>query len=104
MRRLVYLHSAQEDLTAIVTYLVQETRNPALARAFVLQLRQQCSKLAGLPGLLGRARPELRPDLRSFPFKTYVIFFRYAAERLEIISVLEGHRDVEQVFHQATRD
>jgi plasmid stabilization system protein ParE len=51
-----------------------------------------------LPGTLGRARPELRPNIRSFAFRGYVIFFRYEGERLEVINVLEGHRDVESFY------
>lgn len=33
-------------------------------------------KNAGLPGTLSYARPDLRPDIRSFAFKGYAIFFR----------------------------
>jgi toxin ParE1/3/4 len=55
-------------------------------------------KLAGLPGVMGRARPELRTDIRSFPHKGYVIFFRYTGDFFEVINVLEGHRDIEAFF------
>jgi toxin ParE1/3/4 len=47
---------------------------------------------------LGRARPELRPDIRSFAFKGHVIFFRYAPGVLEVVNILEGHRDIEGHF------
>jgi toxin ParE1/3/4 len=45
-----------------------------------------------------RPRPELRPDLRSHHFETYVIFFRYVGDVLEVVNVLEGHRDIEAFF------
>ncbi len=51
-----------------------------------------------MPGTLGRARPELGADLRSFPFRGHVIFFRYAGDTLEVVNVLEGHRDIEAAF------
>ena len=55
--------------------------------------------LARLPSTLGRPRPELRPDLRSPPFKGYVIFFRYLDDEiLEIVHTIEGHRDVAAIF------
>lgn len=73
----------------------KESGSPETARRFVAQLRQQCEKLASLPGTLGRARPELYPDLRSSPFKGYVIFFRYVDDSLEIVNILEGHRDID---------
>ena len=44
--------------------------------------------------MLGRARPELHPDIRSFAFGSYVIFFRYENERFEVVNVLEGHCDI----------
>jgi plasmid stabilization system protein ParE len=51
-------------------------------------------ELAALPGTLGRARPELRPDIRSFAFGSYVIFFRYGGDRFEVVNIIEGHRDI----------
>ncbi|WP_339160035.1 type II toxin-antitoxin system RelE/ParE family toxin [Methylobacterium bullatum] len=51
----------------------------ATAQGFVARLRRQCHRLATLPGRLGRARPELHSNLRSFPCENYVIFFRYDA-------------------------
>ena len=51
-----------------------------------------------LPGTLGTARPELRPDIRSMPYGGYVIFFRYADGRLEIVNVLSASRDIGQNF------
>jgi toxin ParE1/3/4 len=64
------------------------------------RLREQCRKLAHLPGTLGRARPELRADIRSFPIRGYVVFFRYTNDTVEIINILEGHRDIETYFDE----
>jgi len=51
---------------------------------------------------MGRPRPELHPDLRSHPHKSYVIFFRYVGGVLEI-DILEGHRDIDAFFHGGKR-
>jgi toxin ParE1/3/4 len=41
----------------------------------------------------------LRHDIRSAPFKGYVIFFRYLDDDiLEVVHVIEGHRDVAAIF------
>jgi len=40
----------------------------------------------------------LRADIRSFPYKGYVIFFRYVAEQFEVVDILERHRDIEAFF------
>lgn len=98
MRRLVYLSSARRDFQDILRYLTRESGDRALSRAFVNRVREQCRKLASLPGTLGRPRPELLPDIRSFPFKGYIIFFRYEADRFEVVNVLEGHRDIQRFF------
>jgi toxin ParE1/3/4 len=98
VRELVYTQSAKEDLLAILDYIARESGNVAVGLQFTTQLRQQCSKLATLPGTLGRARPELRPDIRSHAFKGYVIFFRYFPDALEVVNILEGHRDIESHF------
>ena len=98
MRQLVYLASARQDFATILEYITRESGSLAIGQGFVDVLRQQCKRLASLPGTLGRARPELRPDIRSFAFKGYVIFFRYERETFEVVNVLEGHRDVITYF------
>jgi plasmid stabilization system protein ParE len=75
--RLVYLTSARRDFADILKYITKESGSLAIGRGFVDLLRMHCRKLASLPGTLGRPRPELRADIRSFPFKGYMIFFRY---------------------------
>jgi plasmid stabilization system protein ParE len=86
-RRLRYLQSAKSDLVDILTYITQESGSLATGRRFVARLRQQCESLGRLPGTLGRPRPELREDIRSFPFRGYVIFFRYVADAVEIVDI-----------------
>ena len=94
MRRLIYLAPARRDFADILEHIAKESGSLDVAKRFVDILRMQCRRLASLPGTLGRARPELRPDIRSFPFRGYLIFFRYEADTFEVVNVLEGHRDV----------
>ena len=74
MRRAVFLASVQDDLVRILSYIAHMSGSVSVAQRFVQELRTYCHRLASLPGTLGRARPELRPDLRRVPYKTYVIF------------------------------
>jgi plasmid stabilization system protein ParE len=94
VRRLVYLAAAQRDLVSILEYITRESGSVSVGVAFTDRLQAHCAKLASLPGTLGRARPELRPDIRSSTFRSYVIFFRYRDDALEVVNVLEGHRDI----------
>ncbi len=64
------------------------------------KLRQECQRLATLPGIIGRARPELAESVRSIPYGNYVILFRYNGPYLEIISIIKGHRDIEELFSE----
>lgn len=77
----------------IARYIARQSANVAIAMTFTTALDNHCRKLARLPGTLGRARPELRPDIRSTPYRGYVIFFRYTPDQVEIVNILEGHRD-----------
>jgi plasmid stabilization system protein ParE len=90
------LPAAQRDLLDILSFIARESGSLKLAQEFVARLRRQCRHLAELPGTLGRARPDLRSDIRSFPSGNYVIFFRYLDGVFEVVNVLEGHRDIDQ--------
>jgi toxin ParE1/3/4 len=102
VRQLVYMASARRDLANILDYITRTSGSLAIGQQFVDRLRQQCRKLASLPGTLGRLRPELRPDIRSFAFGNYVIFFRYEGDTVEVVNVLEGHRDIDAYFRDDT--
>jgi toxin ParE1/3/4 len=98
VRRAIFLASVQGDLARILRYIARMSGSVSVAQRFVGELRAYCHRLAALPGTLGRARPEIRPDLRSVPHKSYVIFFRYVGDRFEVVNILEGHRDIIAYF------
>lgn len=99
MRTLRFTDSARQDIAHIYTFIERQSGSVDLAEGFARLLNQQCRKLAELPGTLGVARPDLRPDIRCFPFRGYLIFFRYLNDdTLEIVNILEGHRDVIAAF------
>jgi toxin ParE1/3/4 len=47
---------------------------------------------------MGRARPELAIDLRSFAVRNHVIFYTPLPKGVEIVRVLHGARDLETVL------
>jgi len=98
--RLVLLDTAIEDFVSITDYIARESGSHRVAQRFVKQLRGQCIKLAKLPGTLGTSRPDLLPGLRSFAYKNYIIFFRYAGARFEVVNILEGHRDITGFYNR----
>ncbi|MDH6268431.1 toxin ParE1/3/4 [Rhizobium sp. SG_E_25_P2] len=98
MRRLVYLPSAAADLVALFDFRAPRSGSVNVSRDFIEQLRRKSRHAASQPGMIGRARPELHPDVRCMAFKGYVILFRYRDALLEVVAVVEGHRDIEVVW------
>ncbi len=103
MPRIVYLTSALRDLAKIAGDIEDASKSRSVAMAFTDKLTDYCEHIAQLPGLLGRARHELRAEYRSLTFGSYVIFFRYVdgatpREIMEIIHVVYGSRDMEAFF------
>ncbi len=99
MYQLRYLEQARRDLLQIKRYIARESGSDAIALRFTETLRQRCQQLATLPGTMGRARPELAEGIRSIPFGNYVILFRYRGQLLEIVTIIEGHQDIDDLFH-----
>lgn len=98
MRKLSFTSEALGNIADITAYIALESGSRSVAEAFVGKVKAKCEKMASLPGVLGRERSELKPDLRSVAFKSYVIFFRYIGDVLEVVTVLEGHRDFATCF------
>ncbi len=102
MYRLRYLAQAKDDLINIKRYIARESGSQSTALQYTGKIREQCRKLADLSGKIGRLRPELRENLRSFPYGNYVIFFMYNDEYLDVVTIIEGHRDIEAMFEEPT--
>lgn len=64
---------------------------------------KKCRHLASLSGKLGRKRPELRPGIR-LAYGNYVIFFRYRDDLFEVVSILDGRRDLDAHFEHLSGD
>jgi toxin ParE1/3/4 len=97
MPRLVIAPEAQCDLQAIRDYIAKDDRQAA--RRFVTRLRDMARMLAGAPAI-GRARPEIGADIRSFVVNRYVLFYRplTGTVGIELVRVLHGARDIDAVF------
>ena len=100
MRRVRILASAREDIADVHTYVKNASGSDAAAKRFTRSLTEQCRHFGRLSAVLGRARPELGRDIRSFPFRNYIILLRYIENAVEIINVIESHRDLDAVFRK----
>jgi hypothetical protein len=55
-------------------------------------------ELLAIQPLMGRARDELPPGLRSFPFGRHVIFFEPIEDGIEVVRPLHSARDADAQF------
>lgn len=49
---------------------------------------------------IGRIRDELLPELRSFPFRNYLIFYFPLTNGIDVVRILYGRRDIERIFQE----
>ena len=48
--------------------------------------------------MMGHARDELAPGIRSLSFGRYVVFFEPLADGIDVVRVLHGSRDIDITF------
>ena len=92
-RRLILAPSAADDLEDI--YLHISTDNPVAARHQVERILKTAAGICDFPDM-GIARFRLSPNLRSVVEGTYVVFYYPSDDRIEIVRVLHGRRDIER--------
>ena len=70
MPTLRYLEQAKNDLIQIKRYIAKESASNEIALHYMEKLRQECRRMAALPGRMGRARPELAEGIPASPMET----------------------------------
>jgi toxin ParE1/3/4 len=88
---------AEQDLEDIWFYVAMD--DPVAADGVLNAIDAQCRLLATQPQM-GRARPELAPEVRSFPVGRYVLFYLPQSKGIKLVRVLHGSRDVEAHFRE----
>lgn len=89
MRGFTVSPQARRDLREIAALVAE--RNPAAAERLILALRETTRNLARFPGL-GRARPDIARDVRSFPVGRYLILYRETPAGVLIVRYAHGAR------------
>jgi toxin ParE1/3/4 len=85
---------AKSELEAIGDYIAEDS--PANAERFIDRLTEKFFALGRNPRI-GRARPELRSDLRSFPYGAYLILYRIIDGGVEIVRVVHAARNLDDL-------
>ena len=95
-RPLVWSREAVSDLAEIWTYYAEAAKSET-ADNIVRNIDRVCRLLDDHP-LAGRARDELRPGIRSIAARPHVVFYRITETATEIVRVLDGRRDLDDIF------
>ena len=86
---------ARSDLLQFFAYLAE--RNPSAARAAVETIHLKFSNLMHFP-FIGRERSTPGAGVRSLIAGTQVIFYTVGKERIVVVRVLDGRRDIDEEF------
>lgn len=98
MRQVLFTPFAKEDLLQIWEYLA-ENAGSQMADDFLLAVREKCLMIAEFPES-GRNRYDLLINLRSFVFRNYIIFYLPIDDGIEVLRIIYGSRDIQQVFDE----
>lgn len=82
---------AERDLEAIGDHIALD--NPARAASFVAELRGKCLGLADFPERFPLVPRYERQGVRHRAHGNYLIFYRVASERVDIVHILHGAMD-----------
>ena len=92
-----YSFNALTDLETIEDYLARRSGDAALARRFIERLEKSLEMLEVFP-TKGLPRDDLSPDIRQHVYKSYPVLYSVTETEVLIQAVIEGHRDVGNLF------
>jgi toxin ParE1/3/4 len=94
-RRLYRSPAAEVDLDEI--YLRVASDSVAAADRLLMRILEAEQRLLEFPEI-GQARPDLAHGLRHWPVGRYLIFYLIEPERIAVVRVVHGARDLPQLF------
>jgi toxin ParE1/3/4 len=97
LSRVIKTVRAEQDLEEIWFYVALD--DVVAADALLDDFDNSCRLLATQPKM-GRAREELANELRSFPVRRYVVFYRPLVDGIELVRVLHGARDITTIAEE----
>ncbi|BAY07569.1 type II toxin-antitoxin system RelE/ParE family toxin [Calothrix sp. NIES-2098] len=86
---------ASQDLDEILEYFLQ--RNIDAGEKFIREFNKKCQNIVKFPNI-GRSYAKFEPTLRGIPLDGYIIFYRVFEDRLVIVRVVSGYRNLESLF------
>lgn len=91
MTKPFYTSAANQDLADILNYIARD--KPTVALAWIDKIEAKCVVIAENPSI-GEMQPHLGEGVRASVVGRYVIFHRKANDRVEILRVIPGDRNI----------
>ncbi|WKA28380.1 type II toxin-antitoxin system RelE/ParE family toxin [Bradyrhizobium roseum] len=93
---IIWSPEALDDMNRLWDYYVHAAGR-ATADGVLREIAKAVVVIDDFP-LAGRARDELRAGLRSLAAAPQIVFYRLKDDRTEIVRVLDGRQDIEEIF------
>ena len=105
-KKIVWSQDASDDLIEIVTYIKEKSGNN-IASEIYKRIINHVEKIDVFPEI-GRIVPELLSigviDIRELIETPWRIFYRVLLDEIQIISVIDGRRNVEEILYKKIID
>ena len=95
MSRILKTRKSREDYVFIEDYIAQTSPQNA---EMIIRLFEEKLGLLANNNLIGRPRPELAPNLRSWNVHRFVLFYRPVEDGIILIRVLHSSTDITPRF------
>ena len=95
MKQLVITLDASHDLSEISDDFLKQSVDAG--ERFIELFTKKCQQLSQFP-YSGRSYATLAPNLRGLALMNYIIFYQVVEERIEILRVISGYRNLRAVF------
>ena len=92
----VLTETAIADPVAIGRHI--ETDNPQRSKTFVAELKSRCHELGTMPKAFALVPRHEHSGARRRPYRNYLIFYRIAADVVEVLHVFRGAQDYEKIL------
>ena len=95
MRSLRITTSASQDLEEISDYFLE--RSVDAGDRFVREFSRKCQRIAQFP-FIGKSYDQVSPGLQGLSLMNYIVFYRVSENDVEILRVVSGYRNLQDVF------
>lgn len=90
--RIEWSEPAMLDMAALRSYIAEDS--PFRAKLFIQRLFEHVDHLKSFPELGRVVRESNMPDVRELVYQGYRIIYRLSENRIDILTVLHGSRDL----------